>query len=549
MADVKQVITGDSASAQKAYADIARQVAKLEAANQRMANASEQGARKGTAGQSAMNGLLERGVATLMSTVAAWGSVRSIVQAVNHDIEDNIALMDRSKSAQVKLGEAQGKLVLNTWKMPADQLLDLTKKLEEISRTTGVQPAIITSAAADLYATGQGDAKHKGEVLELAAKIGFQDAQQIPTMGVAIERIASTTGKSPKEAASLMLSGGAAAFIADPERQAEYLGQAMSGIVASSSPQNRAKAAEQAMEFVAGFTQVVGEDKGRTSRTQAINTAGDMARFFEEGVDVNVPGRSRPYRYKPKEDPGYSMDRLKYLQQHPQDEKLFEKYGMKHMEGLFESPMKRILRSPDSPEAETFRKPQSIVEYDAAEVDRQIARLNQGTQQLISSATEKKSSALQESIVASNTEGTAKSLNRESILKALQNTKDYNRMPYGMKWLDEFAVNWQFREQVASPLTAMSTEEIADKALGRREREILDDGWMRQAKPSSLTGRRKEAYEAVHEQREILAEMRRAREATEAQTKVLEQIRDTKPERTPTAAGAARAEQRRHTER
>lgn len=370
MATTKQTIIGDSASAQKAYADLARQVAKLEEANQKLGTATDKITKEGVAGQNALSGALLRQIGTLASSAGAVMSLEQAWQVATAAAKEYLAVSDRINQTKIDFARGETILGLNTlnqkdfeqYRNDALKIADLTGfsnvgTLTEamgtaVNAAPGRTPEEQRKNAYDAVLQGASLTKHRPELLD-------------SFVGGALD-VATSAGVSPAEANSLNLTAGRFARISNPERQQRAISQTVASMVASSNAKNddeKKRVAESAAEFWAGANKAAKDSLGERSRTFSEQFGSHAQQAFTEGIDVMYPGRTRPMKIKPKNDPGDPVGRLEYLQSDPRFAKAFlSKYSF---ESGYKDQIAQAIRDPEHSEmAQAIRAARSPVGYD-----------------------------------------------------------------------------------------------------------------------------------------------------------------------------------------
>jgi len=383
----KQIFTGDPSQLNAAYKDIVQHVTRLE---DKLHATSTKAVNLGSSIQQAAGA----GIRQIAALGAQFLGLQAIVQAVNNDIQNTVRLQGEAAQAHRKLAIGQAEIILNTFGRDEKTVLKINEGAQQISAKYGLPEELVQKAAGRLMGAGVGPVEERMKALDVAAALTRHTPDALIPTALAIQQTQKITGLKEQEAASLMQSAGAAAYIGDPAMQARFLAQVMSGVVASSGGDKKL-AAEQGMELGSWLTQAVGEERGETARTAGISLASQMEEYFTRGFEVQGPGGMK-LRMKPPEDPGLPLDRLRYLQEHPAQARQFlEKASF---ERLFESTIRKTLLDPASDQNKLLADTEAAVKVDLPAMREQVRRLERMTPQLeVASSTAKGETIVEQS--------------------------------------------------------------------------------------------------------------------------------------------------------
>ena len=390
MTDVKQTITGDSASAQKAYADLARQVAKLEVANQQMAAKAEQTTKRGSDSQKMLSGLLMKQVGILASTAGAVLSLGNAWQIAQAAAVDYMNVSDRIRQSKIDIAKAETTLAINTLNREEFQqyradALDIADKTS-FSNLPIIIEAMATAVNAAPGATPQEQRQNAYQAVYQGASLTKHKPELLEMFVGGSLDVAASAGVSPHEATNLNLTAGKFARIANPERQQRAISQTIASVTASSdvsTPEKRRKAAESGAEGWAALNKASKDDRGEMSRTAWSQFGSYTGEAFTEGISFTPRGRSRPITIKPTEDPGDPVGRLEYLQKDRRFANAFlDKYSFPQ-EGGYDARFKQAILDPENSEfVQNLKGAKSEVGYTAGTYEGGVAVIDKGSKSL-----------------------------------------------------------------------------------------------------------------------------------------------------------------------
>lgn len=551
MADVKQVITGDSASAQKAYADIARQVVKLEEANQRMATKLDAALGKSTAAQGRMNTLVGNGIDKAAALAVQWVSVATAIQLASHELETYHRLNKESLDTNVSVGDAQAMLVKNLATSPTADKQAFIGRIAQMQRDTKFQslPAMYRAAAEGASASA-GDIPGTEGALRASIPLTRDEPGDLQTLvGAALDIQKASGIKDAKKNLGFLMQVGTESRVAGLRNTAMNVAPAVS-VAAKTVTSDQRQATIDAGALFASLSNEGVDPTGEVTRNAVQVISGELRSFFKEGVKVSVPGRSRPLLIKPKEDPNTIEGRIRVLQEDPRLRQAFmdsAKFGRER----FRIPFEQLVNKGQT--ATAFDQARRNLSFDDKTYDQMAMELEGLTPAMALSNASKKGAGSTQSYEVSQQLESQRALARENTLKILEKTTSYSnsRMP----WLVRTAgPRWAFN---ALETLGDDPEGIAIGALKTRQQEIVkgDQSWLmrtlpvgsgvraltdpftrgRDKTPEELTEGQRRAFDSIEEQISILRELRDQLKEMNGRDKGREQNR-------PSAAGAARAE-------
>lgn len=324
MADVTQTISGDSADAQRAYADLAKQVVKLEEANVRLARKiSEAGIASDKATKSSSFGANSavREVAGLASTwLTVTAALNSATQAQQEFNRNNA----QSGAKQITVGDSQAQIIKNSAGASSADRKKFIADVQQLAKDINFQDleSFNLAAASGLSASG-GNMPAVLNALRAAGRITRDKPSELPIITGTLLDIGKFTGNtSAEENLGFVTDFASKARITNLEKAGKALAPAVANFTASTKGDKQA-AADQASAMVAAFSSAVGDVEGTTSSQAATKFNAEIQKYFTEGVKVTMPGYPHAVLRKPKNDPGTPEGRLQYLQQNQQDKKMF----------------------------------------------------------------------------------------------------------------------------------------------------------------------------------------------------------------------------------
>lgn len=561
MSVTKQVIVGDSASAQKAYADLARQVVKLEEQIGKQGTTTDrvQGRSKGML--EGINGLLRQQLTNIAATATAVLSLGQAWSMAKAAAEDYMNTSDRIRQAKVDIAQAQTTLALNTLNKEdfqrAQADISAIAKQTNFSNIAALTEAYSTAANAAPGATPEERRKNAYDAVLQGASLTKHRPDLLDSFVGGSLDVASSAGVSPQEANSLNLTAGKFARISNPERQQRAISQTVASMTASSdvsTPEKRKKAAESAAEFWAALNRASKDDRGEMSRTASGTFGSYSDEAFTRGIETNVPGLPFPIRIKPKEDPGDPVGRLEALQKDANFGKAFvEKYKFAN-EGGYDSRMRQAILDPEHSEfAQMLKEAKGAVGYDAEIYGSAKEVIDAGSKQL---ETAGRDQATETRNAIAKLEGLdQRSLAAEARKirdKALETTAGYGFTGgYIPEAIFGGLTNWgEDRFGFESGAAAFATQQLERKVSGIKRGALVQEGKY----GSPFLGTNKDVYrELTTEEKEAT---RTLTEAINALKPILEQQRELQERqlqetsgKRPSSAPAARAEAGRHRER
>lgn len=382
MTEVKQTIIGDSVSAQKAYADLARQVAKLEVANQQMTAKADQGTNRSSQGTKMLSGLLLRQMSIIGSTAGAVLSLGNAWQAAKTAAEEYMTTSDRIRQAKIDIARSETTLALNT--LTPEQFKQASADVHQIAKETGFSNVAMLNEAMATAVNAAPDRETAFRAVKMGASLTKHQPELLDSFVGGSLDVSNSAGATAEEAMGLNLTAGKFARISNPERQQRAISQSVSSVVASSrveTPEERKKAAESGAEFWAALNKASKDSLGERSRTATEQFAAHANEAFTQGISYTPRGRSRPITIKPTEDPGDIVGRLEYLQQDARFGKAFmEKYSF---ESGYKDRFQQAIRDPEHSEfAANLKQAKGAVGYDDTIYGSATATIEHGSKNL-----------------------------------------------------------------------------------------------------------------------------------------------------------------------
>lgn len=548
MPATKQIITGDSASAQKAYADLARQVVRLEEANQKMAATLDATLGKSSSAQGKMNDLVNQGVDRAASLAVQWAGVAAGIRLASQELETYHRLNKEAADTNVNVGDAQAKLFKNLASSTTAEKVAFSRRIEKMQRDSGFQ-----SLPAMLIAAGEGASASAGNIPAtedaLRASLGLtrdepQDLQALVGAALDINK-ASGVGDAKKNL-GFMMQVGTESRVNGLRNTALSVAPAVATAAKTVTSDQRQASIDAGALFAALSNEGV-DPTGDTTRNAVQVISGELRTFFQEGVKVNLPGR-RPMLVKPRSDPNTIAGRLQVLQNDPRLRKAFmdnANFGRER----FRIPFEQLVNKGQT--ATAFDQARRNLSFDEATYNQMAAELEGATPEIALSVGQKKGAGASQAFEVGQKLESRRSIARDNALKTLEKTTGYSnsRMP----WLVRTAgPRWGFN--LMELLGASDPESTAIGALRTRQQEIVrgNESWLTQSLP--IPGFAKTALSPFTRGRdkrldELSPDARRAYESVEEQIGILREIRDSLQEKRPSSAPAARAEAGRHRER
>lgn len=465
---IHQKFTGDPSQLLKAYQELSAANTRLEQQVGNLTRKMSEGAKEGKTGFDGL-GLSTRNVTTqLGAMVGSWFSIQTAIAAVNAEIEHHQQLAREALNTHHQLAASQADLFLNAWGRPESETSANRQRITQMASDAKVPEKFMTAAFASAQSTGVGTDEQRLSAVQLSSKLSGQRPENIGNLSKSILMAQQLTGVSPEEAASLFLSGGASAFMENPEQQSRMLRQTLASVAASSTGTDKKRIAEQAVEIGAALTTMVGEERGESARTAAGKLSGDLNTFFTKGFEFTGP-RGHKFRKKPKMDPGGVIDRIRVLQNDPKLANAFlEKASF---ETMFQAPISRALLDKNSEEAKRISDAERTVSYDTKPLAPLLRQLQTGTPSIEleraerGSMVNKEQSELAADQAARRTQ--ANKIWRESLWQTAEHT---DAIP-GMKLLsNQLSGTFAGAKQLVKPDAVF---EDAIKALEYQQKNIL----------------------------------------------------------------------------
>lgn len=550
MTDVKQTITGDSTSAQKAYADLARQVAKLEEANQKMSNALHGSLARGAAGQGRMNGLVSAGIDKAAALAAQWASVGTAISLASQELETYHRLNKEALDTNVSVGDSQAMLVKNLATSTTDEKSGFMERIAKMQRETKFQSLPhMYRAAAEGASASAGNIPATEDALRASLSLTRDNPQDLEVLvGAALDIQKASGQKDAKKNLGFLMQVGTESRVAGLRNTAMNVAPAVS-VAAKTVTSDQKQATIDAGALFASLSNEGVDPTGEVTRNAVQVITGELRSFFKEGVKVNLPGRNRPVTIKPKEDPNTIEGRIRVLQEDPRLRQAFmdsAKFGRER----FRIPFEQLVNKGQT--AGAFDQARRNLTFDDSTYNQLSKELEGITPSMVLSNAQKKGAGSTQSYEVSQELEAQRSLARENTLKILEKTTGHSnsRMP----WLVRTAgPRWGFNalEGIAGAVGA-SPEDMGIAALKTRQKEITagSSSWASRFVPGPARGLVEPLLRGRDKTREELTpEQRRAYDSLQEQTDILRELRDQMKEMNgrdkqnrPSAAGPARAE-------
>jgi hypothetical protein len=375
---IHQKFTGDPSQLLKAYQDLAGANARLEQQVAKLAGTMGGAGREAQRANRLNIDFAKNAMGDIRNVITGWLSLQGAISAVNMAIEHHKQLTADALATAEKLAVAQADVFLTAWGKSPQETAANNQRIGQIAGRTAVPQELVTQAFGAIQGAGIGTNEQQFAAIEMAAKLSGQKPQNVGSIAKSILFGQHALGVSGEEAAALFLSGGASAYVENPEAQSRMLRQVMATVTASSGG-DRKRAGEQAIELGAALTIMVGEERGEAARTSAAKLSADLNNFFTEGIEKTVRGHK--FRVKPNvPDPGGVIDRLQVLQNDPKLAKQFLESAT--FEAQFEAPIKRAILDKNSVEARQIAEAQRTVGFDTKSLGPLLQQLESGTPQI-----------------------------------------------------------------------------------------------------------------------------------------------------------------------
>lgn len=545
MPETKQVITGDSASAQKAYADLARQVVKLEETNQKMTAKLDQGLRKGSESQGRMNQMINQGISQLASMAAGWVGVTAVIAGANKELEEHRKLMENAGGKQISMGKAQATLAFNT--LDDKQFQQAVKDVDRIADKTGFPDrAILTEGMGNAISASGGKYDDAVKALEAAAKITRITPEQLGVMTGAGLDIARAAQVTPEEGIALSLKTGKEARVNDPKLNAKNTAQGVSKAALSRAEGADARTAvEEAAETQAWLGLAGNDVEGDTSRTANWKLSQNLDDLFEGRMFRTFRGRKIPV--KPSFDPGTEGKRLEQL---AQESPAIKKHFLENMTVESYAPIVRdYLENPEGEQGKTRKYMQENIDFGTGPIDWIDKTLKGATDPLFIADVERESQA--------SVDKELLNLTREGLIEkamevrdnALANTRHLADMPFGLNWT---------KDTLATKMEDIIGPELQKPGstwgfLDSRQQEILSPksllgnmAGLGKRDYSELQGSEKTQYDKLEADKRLMERIADRLESLDGSNR---EMNERDKQNRPSAAPAARAEVGAHGER
>lgn len=556
MPETKQIITGDSQGAQKAYADLARQVVKLEEANQRLASKIDQGMKKGGDGQARMNSLVDQGIDKAAGLALQWASIATAIRLASQELETYHRLNKEALDTNVSVGDAQAEFIKNTASSSSAEKRASMERIAQLQRETKFQnlPQMYLAAAEGASASG-GNIPATESALRAAIPLARHRPEDLKTLvGGALDLQKASGITDAKKNLSFLAQVGEQSRVEGLRNTALSVAPAVS-TAAKTVTSDQRQATIDAGAFFAALSNEGVDPTGETTRNAVQVISGELRSFFQQGVKVNVPGRSRPLLIKPKEDPNTIEGRIRVLQEDPRLRKAFMESANFGRE-RFRIPFEQLVNKGQT--ATAFDQARRKLSFDDKAYTQMVQELEGLTPQIALSNAQKKSQGASQSLEVAQQLEAQRAVSRENTLKALEKTTGYSnsRMP----WLTRTAgPRWGFN--ALEMLPGADPESVGIGALKTRQKEIVqgNSSWLMRMTPlpksvKSLLDPLTRGRDKTRD--ELSDEQRRDYDSLQEQIVLLRELRDQMKEMNsrdkqnrPSSAPAARAEAGRQRER
>lgn len=476
MGTTTQTFTGDASNLEKAYQSLAKEVARLESANQKLAGqmaAQSDGVARGMKSQ-------ENAIGSALSSVKSYAtgflSVGAAVALANKALEEQRRLSKEIADTNIEAGKSQGDVLTNLVGVDPGEQRRILGEINRIQRDTGFGSIeeLNRGAAAAISASG-GDVAGALDALREAAKLSVLKPEQLKTVaGGALDVRAASGVQDNRENLGLLLSFQSAARGTDLERVARNAAPAI-GSMAKSVPTDQKEASRQSAALLAALSQGAKDFTLESTATAGIQLADHMTEFFTKGIQKEANGRK--FTVRPPQDPQTIAGRVEFLQQNDRFRKLFiENFVDKGMETKFREPTRGLIDTKKAenmrgqgvvPVADLFKQFQGSIQYQPQAVDELAKQLREATSQTrMASGAEAMKSAGQQADMAQGA-GAALQI-AENISKAINDKIVGQQGFFGQSML---------RNSIVDPMNrAASTPEIAAKsAIAQGERLAKTD--------------------------------------------------------------------------
>lgn len=539
MTDVKQTITGDSTSAQKAYADLARQVAKLEQANQNLANKTETWQKNNGSAQGRMNTMVREGATQVAGMAAQWASVGMLVGAAKAQVEEYKRVLADAADTQVSVGEAQAKVIKNLASSSTGEKRAFLQDIEKLQLETSFQslPQMLLASASGASASA-GDIELTKSALAASiplAKDAPEDLKEL--VGAAIDISKASGIRDAKKNLNFLLQVGTESRVVNLRDQATNVAPAVS-LAAKTVTSDQEQATREAGALFSALTQEGVDPKGEVSRQAMTVIPSQLREFFTKGVKQQLPGRSRPITFKPAEDPNTIEGRIRWLQEHPRDAKAFMETANFGRE-RFVIPFEQLLSKGATDQR--FQQALKNLNFGTGAYDQMKGELQDLTPQIqLSNLRKEGESKTKQFENASTTEALraeATKIRDEAVVK----TRKYAYGRLGLGYLSETAVLGladQFLGDEASVKHSKEQLEQRQEQIRYSQRSIAGTqvyGDPRRSR-EQLNAQEQKDFDYLGKQIETLNSL------MEQQVRITEEMNSRDKDKRPTAAGPARME-------
>ena len=390
MGTTTQTFTGDSSNLEKAYQSLAKEVARLESANQKLAGQMATQSEGVARGMKSQENAIGSALGSLKSYAMGFASVGAAASLVNRALEEQMRLSKEIADTNIEAGKSQGDVLTNLVGVDPAEQRRILGEINRIQRDTGFGSIdeLNRGAAAAISASG-GDVSGALDALREAARLSVLKPEQLKTVAGGALDVRSATGiQDQRQNLGLLLSFQSAARGTGLERVARNAAPAI-GSMAKSVPSDQKEAARQSAALLAALSQGAKDFTLESTATAGIQLADHMTEFFTKGIAKEANGRK--FTIRPPQDPQTIQGRVEFLQQNERFRKLYiENFVDKGMETKFREPTRGLLDSQKAanlrgqgvvPVADLFKQFQGAIQYQPQAVDDLAKQLREATPQ------------------------------------------------------------------------------------------------------------------------------------------------------------------------
>lgn len=435
MADVTQTIAGDSTSAQRAYADVARQVTKLEEANAKLVRKVEEVKRLSEESANRSGSALSGQLRVVTDLVTQWASLTTWIQAANdaHRIFEETNA--KASNAQISVADSQAQVIKNLAPQTTAEKIEFIAGIEKVQKDTKF-PSLVNmnlAAAEGLSASG-GDMKGVLDALSTAAPLAKDKPEELRVlMGAALDLKKASHVDSAKDNLGFLMQMGTESRIVSMRDTALNAAPAVS-VAAATVTSDRKQATIDAGALFAALSNEAVDPTGETTRNAVTVITGELRSFFEKGVKTTIPGSSLPMVIKPKEDPNTIEGRIRVLQDNERLAKVFlenANFGRER----FRIPFEQLLNRGQTDDQ--FQRARGNLSFDGRTVDQMTKELSNLTPQLELANAAREAIGSQEVQAANNSQGAIRDQIKTVRDEALDRTEKYAPGILGLGHLEQ----------------------------------------------------------------------------------------------------------------